>query len=301
MLRHGYEFLRYVDDMRVFALSEPSARKALAELIVELRAMGLYVASAKTAIRKTDDVLTELAQGRERIAAIEEEIESQVPERLQKAASMLEVLFLDIINDPDHLNDRQFRYCVNRFKRLQVSGLGGDIHDCVISEVLHRLESMPYSTDVFVDYLSVFPDNHYVQNRVTDFVESPYNIYPWQEMHLLELLVRSNIAPEHCDRILAIARTVARSRLKHPACRAKGFLLCGKNGDYADRRDIRSCFYNEPREDVQRAIMVAIQEMQRGERDYFMRGISSASKSIAMTSKYVRSLKWLTTTIITHR
>src|SRR5574341_336866 len=51
MLRHGYIFLRYVDDMRIFVRDEPSARKALAELIIQLRDMGLYVGSTKTTIK----------------------------------------------------------------------------------------------------------------------------------------------------------------------------------------------------------------------------------------------------------
>ena len=291
MTRHGYVFLRYVDDMRIFAEDEPSARRALADLIVELRQMGLYVASAKTAIRESNEVLEQLGEGRQRIDAIETELNSRVAERVERAALLLEQFFTELVDDPNQFNDRHFRYCVNRFKKLRASGLGEEIHARVIDEVLERLKSMPYSTDRSVDYLSMFPEDENVQESVLEFLEGPYNIYPWQEMLLLEFLIRSNISPAFVDRVMTIARTAAHGS-KHPACRAKALMLWGKNGDYADRREIRELYYDEPRVDVRRAIVVAIQEMQQGERDNFYKSTASNSEpiSIRMTFEYVQSL-----------
>lgn len=289
MCRHGYVFLRYVDDMRIFTRDEPSARKALADLIVALRKMGLYVASAKTAIRRSDEVLEQLGQGRERIDRIETELNSREPDRVEGAALLLEQFFIELVDDPSQFNDRHFRYCVNRFKRLRASGLGGEIHSRVIGEVLGRLKSMPYSTDVFVDYLSLFPHDENVQESVIEFLEGPWNVYPWQEMLLLELLIRSDVGPALIDRALEIARAAVH-RPRHPACKAKALVLWGKNGDYADRREIRSLYYDEHRVDAQRAIVVAIQEMQRGERDNFYRNTTSSSDAVRMTARYVQSL-----------
>jgi hypothetical protein len=289
MCRHGYIFLRYVDDMRIFAEDEPSARRALADLIVELRKMGLYVASAKTAIKESDEVLEQLGEGRQRIDAIEAELNSGVAERVEEAALLLEQFFTELVDDPNRFNDRHFRYCVNRFKRLRASGLGEEMHARVIDEVLERLKSMPYSTDIFADYLSLFPQDENVQESVLEFLEGPYNIYPWQEMLLLELLIRSDISSDLRDRALEIARAAAH-RSGHPACRAKALILWGKNGDYADRREIRSLYYDEPRMDVQRAIVVAIQEMQGGERDNFYRSATSSSDPARMTAQYIQSL-----------
>jgi hypothetical protein len=290
MGRHGHEYLRYVDDIRVFSDSEPSARKALAELIVELRGMGMYVASAKTGIRKTDLVLREMEGDRSRLRVIDEELESGVQERLEKAAAILETLYLELVSDPGRFNDRHFRFCVNRFKKLGVSDLGGGIHRRVVEEVLSRLVSMPQSTGVFADYLSVFPDDESIHHSVLDFLEGAYNIYPWQEMNLLELLLRSNIGPGLVDRALDFARCAAGNMSRHPACRAKAFLLWGRYGDYADRREIRDAHYDEPREDIRRAILVSIQEMQRGERNTFFDRVSRGSRALQSTVDYIRSL-----------
>jgi hypothetical protein len=114
-----------------------------------------------------------------------------------------------------------------------------------------------------------------------------YNIYPWQEMQLLELLIRSRIAPEYLDDLMTMARTAARVS-NHPACRAKALVLWGKNGDYADRAEIRSFYHDESREYVRRAIMVAIQEMQRGERDNFYRSLVGDSGT-QTTARYIQT------------
>jgi len=289
MLRNGYDYIRYVDDMRVFAETEPEARRALADLIRQLRELGLYVASSKTDIKESRAVLASLGEGRHRMEAIEADLQSGVRERMDDAASKLVSFFDEITAEGTALNDRHFRYCINRFKRLRASGLAQDAHQHVVANVLGRLESMPYSTDVFVDYLSLFPESEDIQLAVLDFLNGEYNIYPWQEMTLLELLVRADIASTCLDRTLAAARSSA-SVDKHPACRAKALTLWGKNGDYADRREIRSRYDREARDDIRRAIVVAIQGMQTSERDNFYSRVVSASPLAARTAQYVRSL-----------
>jgi hypothetical protein len=67
LLSHKFIYLRYVDDIRIFANSEPEARKSLAELIVKMREMGLYVSSGKTKIQKSAHVIGELSKGRNQI------------------------------------------------------------------------------------------------------------------------------------------------------------------------------------------------------------------------------------------
>lgn len=288
MLRNGYEYVRYVDDIRVFAEDEPSARRALAELIVQLRPMNLYVASAKTAIKECEAVLALMGQANERISAIEVELNSGVPDRLESAVPLVEQFFVEAMGDGE-FSDRHFRYCINRFKRLKVSGLGRDIHGRVVSEVLARLESMPYSADIFVDYLSLFPDSEEVQVRVLEFLEGPYNVYPWQQMTLLELLIRCDLSTGLRGRALDLARVASRPD-RHPACRAKALSLWGKYGDYADRREIRQMYDRESRNDVRRAIVVAIQEMRAQERDHFYNSVVSGSTLPARTARYVQSL-----------
>lgn len=281
--------LRYVDDIRIFASDEPTARKALAELIIKLREMGLYIASGKTKIKKSEEVISELETGRGQIKVIETEIDSLEPNKLENAGELLKAYFLTLIEDPIKFNDRHFRFCVNRFKKLHVTGIAQDAQEVVIREILNRLPSMPETTDIFIDYLSLFPDNHALQSRILDFLESHYNIYPWQEMQLIELLIRSNIAPDLKTRSNQFANMVIANG-RHPAGRAKAYILLGKNGSYAEKRDIRGRYTQEDRDDIHRAIITAIQEMQTDERNNFYRSIDNASQNTSWTIDYVQSL-----------
>lgn len=289
LLSHKMVYLRYVDDIRIFANSEPEARKFLAELIVKMREMGLYIASGKTKIKKSTDVLNELSKGRNQINEIEADIDSGNEERMNLAAEKLTSFFIKLVSDPQEFNDRLFRFCVHRFKRLQVTGLGGKTHDRVISEVLSRLSITPETTDIFVDYLSLFTDNELIQIAVLDFLESPYNIYPWQEMLLLELLIRVNLMPQHLLRAKQYANSVVALN-KHPACKARAYVLLGKHGTYAERRDIRSRYYQEVDETNKRAIVVGVQEMRVNERNNFYKRIVNDSRSINQITGYIQNL-----------
>jgi retron-type reverse transcriptase len=282
-------YLRYVDDIRIFAENEPQARKALAELIVKMRQMGLYIASGKTKIKKTIDVLGELAKGRNQIKEIETDIDSGDHERMELAAKKLEDFFVELVCEPQDFNDRLFRFCVNRFKRLYVTGLGSSAHERVIQEVISRLSVMPESTDIFVDYLSLFADNGYVQDAALSFLEGPYNIYPWQEMLILEMLIRLNLSPDNRLRATQYANSVIVGN-NHIASKARAYLLLGKNGSYAERRDIRSHYDQENTECVKRAIIVGMQEMRTDERNNFYKGISNESRGLGQIVSYVQGL-----------
>ena len=99
LLSRNMVCLRYVDDIRIFTNDEPGARKALADLIVKMREMGLYVASGKTKIKPSMEVLRELEVGRKQIEFIEAEIDSHEQSRLENAGSMLMNLFMSIVSD----------------------------------------------------------------------------------------------------------------------------------------------------------------------------------------------------------
>jgi len=289
LISKGLVAFRYVDDIRIFTNNEPQARNALAELIVKLRDMGLYVATGKTKIRRSSEVLSELADGRGQLRTIEAEIDTRERARMEVGGEQLRDYFYQIIGDPKNFNDRHFRFCINRFKKLNVSGLALDAQEVVINEVLNRLPSMPETTDIFVDYLSLFPDNEKIQTSVLDFLYGDFNIYPWQEMQLLELLIRSNITSNQKLRTNRFANYVINNQ-KHPSCKSKAYVLLGKNGTYAERRDIRSKYLLEEREDIRKSIITATQEMQASERNNFYRTIDNSSDNVHWTIDYIQSL-----------
>lgn len=290
LVSHNYVSLRYVDDLRIFVNSETDARRALADVITKLRGMGLYVSSAKTRIRQSNVVASELARRREIVDPIESAIESRKRSRIVAVQDYILQLFAELCS-PNLADDRLFRYCVNRLKMLKAWGFISDDYgaDATIQPVLDKLYDMPESTDIFVDYLSLYADNPNVQNDVIRFLQGPYSIYPWQQLHLLELLLRAESLGTHSSYLRQLTCEITENQ-RHLAIRGKAYVLRGKIGTYSDRRDIRDQYYREPDEYLRRAIIVAVQEIDDRVRKSFFDDVLNDSPAIGSTIKYISSL-----------
>jgi len=280
--------VRYVDDIWIFVDSKPKAKKILCDLIVELRYIGLYVSSAKTDILETAKVLENLISRRFLLENIDDDLNSKDIERIGIAANKICDLFNQILDKKEDFDDRLFRYCINRFKKFAASGICEFIHDIAIPQVISRLEFDPVSTDIYSDYLSMFPDDELIQKIIIEFLLSENNIYPWQEMHLLELLIRSNLSNENFKKISYYLRDKSINSHDHPITR-KALVLWGKNGSYADKREIRSLYSQKSELNDKRAILLAIQEMQEKERNNFYQD-QKGEKEINYCVDYIKSL-----------
>jgi len=288
LLKLDYPAFRYVDDIRIFTKDKYSARKALNELIIKLRSMGLFISSAKTEIKESLIVLTDLLQRNEKLNQIDEELESRDEERITEISKEILNLVKENYQNGEIIDGRVFRFCINRLKRLKATGIEEEIHDEVIPIVLSSLSSMPSSTDIFVDYLSMFPNNEDIQRNVVDFINSEKNIYNWQEMHLINYLIRSNISTKNWSRWRNYFVELARSS-DNLICSSYSIVLWGKNGDYSDRRDIRELYFNADNF-KKRSIVIGIQEMQKNERDNFYRENCQTDFDVRFLVNYLEKL-----------
>jgi hypothetical protein len=292
LIRSGFTYLRYVDDMRVFVNSIPDARKALAQIGEALRRSGLYLSSGKTRIVPSELVIRELDSGRNTLNQVDEAFKSKSRSRIEEVLPNLQEFFFSTIRDENDFRDRHFRFCIYRYRKLKAFGIGGDIHRPVVETVLDKLYNLPSATDVFALYLSLFPGVTDIPVGILNFLESDFNIYAWQEMHLLEVLIRilSPIESPITERAKRYARTKCQSRDAHPCVRAKANILLGKIGDWADRRNIRDSYYGENDIEVQKAILIAIQEMNTEERRNFYRNAQNGNEEIKCVVDYLSNL-----------
>lgn len=293
MLRQGLEYRRYVDDFRVFAHSDLEARGALRQLIRELRRIGLYVSAKKTHIYRREDVLEQLDAGRKEMKDIEAAFESRNQEVIEASVPTLVSFFektLKRLDGNEPFSDRHFRFCIYRFILLTVLDPStAGVHDKVMREVLSRLRDMPHATSLFVDYLSCFPECERAQDAVIDFLNSEANIYEWQEMWLLELLIRMDLTERNKKRVKKSAWRVLKEG-KHPLCSAKAFILLGKTGNYADRAEIKEQYFYEDSLVTKRGILMGLQELPPDQREYFYRNCRGHADEIDRTIDYLLAL-----------
>lgn len=141
MTMKGYDYYRYVDDIRIIANSEIQARRALQDLIRQLRTVGLNINANKT------EILTPYASS-EKIAqyfpsqdsstiAINQMWQSRSRRIVTRSVTYIFDILRRCIAEGDS-QSRTFRFAVNRVAKIVESGLF-DVGDALSLELLDAL------------------------------------------------------------------------------------------------------------------------------------------------------------------
>lgn len=119
MVSIGYDYFRYVDDVRIICNDKFEAKKALNNLISELRKLGLNINSKKTVILDKDSNNIEdfFPSLDDRITLIDNMWKSKSKKVIARSIPVLHEFLLEQIEKKD-TQGRPFRFCVNRFKTL---------------------------------------------------------------------------------------------------------------------------------------------------------------------------------------
>ena len=296
MVIEGYAYSRYVDDIRIVCETDIEAKRALAELDRRLRNLGLNLQSAKTQIYPREDAMKlaeniETKLGKKRAQAVaelmedldpyvaeeltEEEIEHELSEELRQDA--VQRFYKDVIQRPREHDLGDLKFCLSYFRKT---------HDPVATDgVIRRLVPMPFLSDAFGRYLSVFAEESHIRAATTKFLESQANIYAWQEMWLLYVLFKKG-KPTIPERRLL--RKIAGDRNKHFACRNLAILTLGKNGDASDLDLLKSLYSLMEPVSVRKAIILALRKLPKSSRMRFYRTHEGDHDEIAQVVRYVK-------------
>lgn len=141
MASKGYDYYRYVDDIRVIADSELHARRALQDLIRELRTVGLNINASKTEILAPDtpnDKLSEYFPSQDSATnAINYMWQSRSRRLVTRSVSYIFNILTDCIASGE-TQSRQFRFAVNRVAQIVESGIF-DVSDALSTVLLDKL------------------------------------------------------------------------------------------------------------------------------------------------------------------
>ena len=141
MTDRGYDYYRYVDDIRIIADSEIQARRALQELIRQLRSVGLNINANKTEILPPDVQTTKLAEyfpsQDSSTAAIDQMWRSRSRRIITRSVTYIFDILTKCIADGDS-QTRKFRFAVNRVAQIVESGLF-DVGDALSQDLLEAL------------------------------------------------------------------------------------------------------------------------------------------------------------------
>lgn len=211
MVEKGYDYFRYVDDIRIICTDEYEARRALNYLILELRKLGLNINSKKTTILQanSENIEEHFPSSDETMTLIDTMWRSKSKKVITRSIPVLFQLLKTQI-DEHETQSRPFRYCINRFKTLISSNLfdsksvlATEIADSIIAEFTNQ----PASSDQFCKLLMDLDLSNAQMDKINDFIiNKDIAILGWQNYHLILLMAykkhESVTLAEHCKDII---------------------------------------------------------------------------------------------------
>ncbi len=218
MLRPGFKYVRYMDDICIFGKNPLEIKKAAACLTAACRTHRLFLNAKKTEVLEGAKIREFLDKDQDVFGGINYLLDiGAIPLARKELNALVRKAF-----GGGKIDDRRYKYALNRLRSLR--------DPVAVKRVLDALEVVPHLADVSSRYLREFCFKRAVRKRILTFLESEANIYPWQEMWMLRALFGAKkLTRSELDQLRA--RTLTAS---HWINKSLYILLLGKYGDTSD-------------------------------------------------------------------
>ena len=220
MVRAGFKYYRFMDDIYVVASSKLESRKALQLLTNKCRERRLFLNSKKTEVMEGTDIDSFLSEDNDDRLIVDYLIDVGDSEQALRLIRKL----ARRVGRKDDIDEREYRFLLGRLRRI------GD--PLLVKKSLGLFEDCPHLSEYMAKYLRVFASRRpTIQRDVFSFLESDANIFPWQEMWLLRCLFGCKKIERKYLNWLRV-----RAESNQPAFnRSLCILLLSRFGDEADR------------------------------------------------------------------
>ena len=201
------EFVRYVDDLKVFAKDRKTARKVVLLINQLLRRMHLNMQTSKTDIYEGDQIAQRLTDERvEKVSkildALPESDEKTTEEQKQSAIAEVKPIFDAHFGSASKLEKTDIRL----FKRV-LTVLKATRSPMAVEFCLKCIWSQPALTDKIAKYLTLWMDRPDVQQAINQAVFGNGELFDAQYLSLLPLFRQSKaLTIKHRAKLLKIGR-----------------------------------------------------------------------------------------------
>lgn len=195
MTMKGYDYYRYMDDIRVLADTELQARRALQDIIRELRKVGLNINASKTEILAPDvsreKLVAHFPSQDSATIAINQMWQSRSRRIVTRSVEHIFGILTNCIEAGD-TQTRQFRFAVNRVARIVESGLfdvGDALSDSLLDTLSRSLSEHAVSTDQYCRLISTLDRDGKCLPALEEFLLAEERaIHDWQNYNIWMLL-----------------------------------------------------------------------------------------------------------------
>lgn len=253
-----YKYFRYVDDIRIVADSEEEALLALHDLQRALARDKQFLASDKTKIIKIGSEEFNALMNVEDDVILSESEEIIRSGDCAKISGIIEKLFSRLeFHSSKEGDERKFRAYMNKLLDVgDYEALSDEVHNRLRPFVIPRLRTHPDRSDYWVRALAVKPDESVTETLVDLLVTRP-TVFDWQKFHLWRLALYLPNPPQ--ELINKAIETCVDHESENVAAQAAIFI--GKHGNNTLRENLFKHFTNRRAYVVQRAVLIALQEL----------------------------------------
>lgn len=265
MIKNGYRYFRYMDDLRFICQDRYEARLILKNLITELRKIGLNVNAKKTEIlaQNHPNITQYLPIPDREIEQIDELFKSKKAIQIQKAVPLLEAKTLKLIAEKQ-TSSREFRFCIFRYEKLlRITEIRESIDvskltPCVLNELLEQ----PWSTDSFFRFLECVELKPEECQQIADILSKDILCtYEWQVYYLWQLLIAKKFKT---DELLGISRNKIKTNQHKKPEIAACCLYLSALGTTNDKQFVAENFIIFKDFFTQRIALIAVKDLSYG-------------------------------------
>ena len=218
MTRKGYDYYRYVDDIRIIADSELHARRALQDLIRLLRMVGLNINASKTEILAPDVSNEKVAEYFPSQDSSTIAINQMWQSRSRRIVTRSVTYIFEILSRCIAAGDSQsrtFRFAVNRVAKIVDSGLF-DVGDALSINLLETLSQSlsehAVTTDQYCRLIATLDrDGRCLPALEAFLLAEDGAIHDWQNYNIWMLLA---VRKHSSDHLVALADRKLREDMK---------------------------------------------------------------------------------------
>jgi hypothetical protein len=193
IIESGYEYYRYMDDICIICDDNFHARRALKDLVVNLRDKHLSLNGKKTRkIKPRSEEHTEILKPKTDLKRIDSLLNTKKEANVAIGFQLLKEQSIALIK-AGKFEDREFRFCINRLSKLArcrdykvPKGFWNDI----AKDLVHAIFVCPTCTDrIFLFLASIGLNNNSAASIVSYICDPKRSIYEWQNYWLWKLLI----------------------------------------------------------------------------------------------------------------
>lgn len=197
MHSEGYDYYRYVDDIRIVCASEHEARKSLQSLIPLLREVGMNINSTKTTVLNynspSDKISEHFPSQNELVLAIASMWKSRSRRVFIRSIEYIVAILRDSLEAGD-TQSRTFRFAVARLSQLieaKLFDVEGEDANMLLQYALNSLKDDAVSSDQLCKLIVVLePEKEFLKEIDTFLQDRSVCIHDWQN-HKLWILLAS--------------------------------------------------------------------------------------------------------------